>query len=73
MIQRVHPQVEFELSYQEAGEERVAEIMSDFIRPFDLKRAPLLRAGLIKISDFKYLLMYDLHHIISDMGHRRSY
>ncbi|MDQ1352204.1 MAG: tyrocidine synthetase, partial [Acidobacteriota bacterium] len=37
-----------------------------FIRPFDLSCAPLLRVGLEKLAERQYLLMVDMHHIISD-------
>jgi hypothetical protein len=58
-----------------------ASTIKDFIRPFDLSRAPLLRVGLMKLphtpaalrdhpsqegKEHKYLLMMDMHHIISD-------
>ncbi|MCP5104799.1 MAG: non-ribosomal peptide synthetase, partial [bacterium] len=42
--------------------------LDDFIRPFDLREAPLLRVGLIDRGDRNYLLMIDMHHIISDGG-----
>ncbi|MCP5047737.1 MAG: amino acid adenylation domain-containing protein, partial [bacterium] len=38
----------------------------DFVRPFDLSKAPLLRVGLIKQEETKHLLVVDMHHIISD-------
>jgi amino acid adenylation domain-containing protein len=43
-------------------------IMKDFIRPFDLSRAPLLRVGLIQTdhSNLRFILMMDIHHIITD-------
>jgi len=55
-------------------------LISSFIRPFDLSRAPLLRAGLIKLphtaapgdcsspgeNEPGHILMIDMHHIISD-------
>jgi acyl carrier protein len=45
---------------------RIEEITRNFIRPFDLSRAPLLRIGLEKINESRYLLMLDVHHVISD-------
>jgi amino acid adenylation domain-containing protein len=67
-VQRVHDKVEFEigdyLSLVKA--EDTAGIIKKFIRPFDLCQAPLLRTGVIKIEDSKYILMVDMHHIISD-------
>ncbi|MGE5343976.1 MAG: non-ribosomal peptide synthase/polyketide synthase [Candidatus Omnitrophota bacterium] len=38
----------------------------DFVRPFDLSVMPLMRVGLIKIEENRYMLMFDAHHIICD-------
>jgi amino acid adenylation domain-containing protein len=61
--------------------EPAAALISSFIRPFDLSKAPLLRVGLIKLphtptalrghtspggKDDKYILIVDVHHIVSD-------
>jgi tyrocidine synthetase-3 len=48
------------------GPQSAADIISSFIRPFDLSRAPLLRVGLTRLEEKKHLLMVDIHHIISD-------
>jgi amino acid adenylation domain-containing protein len=45
------------------GEEK---IIKDFIRPFDLSKAPLLRVGLTEIAEQRHILMLDLHHIVTD-------
>ncbi|WP_246370378.1 non-ribosomal peptide synthetase, partial [Mesobacillus zeae] len=39
--------------------------MARWIQPFDLEQTPLVRSGLIKWED-RYILMIDMHHIISD-------
>jgi amino acid adenylation domain-containing protein len=57
--QRILADVEFEIEYRFA-------VIRDFIRPFDLSKAPLLRVGLLEIDNQKHLLMIDMHHIISD-------
>jgi len=41
-------------------------IIRGFIRPFDLGRAPLLRVGLIRTDETRHILMFDMHHIVSD-------
>jgi FkbM family methyltransferase len=46
--------------------QRETSLIKNFIRPFDLSRAPLLRVGLIKTGEEKHILMIDMHHIISD-------
>ncbi|HLP62056.1 MAG TPA: amino acid adenylation domain-containing protein, partial [Candidatus Deferrimicrobium sp.] len=40
--------------------------IKSFIRPFALSHAPLLRMGLLKLAQEKYMLLVDMHHIISD-------
>jgi amino acid adenylation domain-containing protein len=75
-VQKIHNQVEFkidcyDLTPKEAKEcEREGQpaisIIRNFIRPFDLSCAPLLRGGLIKKEENKYILIIDMHHIIAD-------
>ncbi|NLD50131.1 MAG: amino acid adenylation domain-containing protein, partial [Clostridiaceae bacterium] len=65
-VQKIHDEVEFKLEYYECDEEEAKEIVDGFIKPFDFAKAPLLRAGLIKLNDRKYIFMLDMHHIISD-------
>ncbi|MCP5055021.1 MAG: amino acid adenylation domain-containing protein, partial [bacterium] len=40
--------------------------LQNFIRPFDLSEAPLLRSLLIRQPDQSYIWVLDMHHIISD-------
>ncbi|NIM15446.1 MAG: SDR family NAD(P)-dependent oxidoreductase [Candidatus Aminicenantes bacterium] len=40
--------------------------LEQFVRPFDLSQAPLLKVGLSETGKQQYLLMVDMHHIISD-------
>ncbi|QUI23832.1 amino acid adenylation domain-containing protein [Vallitalea pronyensis] len=55
---------QFDLMNQNSiSRERVIE---DFIRPFDLNTAPLIRIGLVKVAEEKELLIVDVHHIIFD-------
>jgi amino acid adenylation domain-containing protein len=48
------------------SEYQIAGIIDNFVRPFDLSKAPLLRVALIKIEAEKHLLAVDMHHTISD-------
>lgn len=50
----------------DASEEETREQIARFIRPFDLRKAPLVRAILIRLSGTRRLLVVDKHHIISD-------
>ncbi|WP_072731090.1 non-ribosomal peptide synthetase, partial [Paenibacillus sp. NAIST15-1] len=65
-VQLVHDTVEFSVSYTEANEEDASQAIREFYFPFDLTRAPLLRVGLIHLQEEQHLLLFDMHHIISD-------
>ncbi|WP_187441329.1 non-ribosomal peptide synthetase [Bacillus pumilus] len=62
--QRVAPSVSFQIEQLTGG--TVEENMQQFVRPFDLECAPLLRIGLKSIHDQEHLLFFDMHHLISD-------
>jgi acyl transferase domain-containing protein/acyl carrier protein len=74
IVQEVHDEVEFALSYFDAprtpqGEvnrEELEKMALDFVRPFDLAVPPLFRAGIIKIEKGQNILVLDIHHMISD-------
>ncbi|MCX6584774.1 MAG: amino acid adenylation domain-containing protein [Candidatus Aminicenantes bacterium] len=63
-VQRVWNKVNLEIKYDEGP--AAAEIIKNFIRPFDLSRAPILRVGLIKTGEENHVLLVDMHHTISD-------
>jgi amino acid adenylation domain-containing protein len=66
VVQIVKDRVDFKIEHFECSESHARTVIKDFIRPFDLSQAPLIRVGLIKISDQSHLLIVDKHHIISD-------
>ena len=67
-VQKIHEQVEFEIEYYDLATDEHGRTIHTFIRPFDLSCAPLLRVGIgeNRSEENKYLLMVDMHHIISD-------
>jgi amino acid adenylation domain-containing protein len=69
-VQRIHEDVEFNLELHEVNDSRsnwAQGFIKRFIRPFDLTKPPLIRAGLIKEENNGSILIVDMHHIISDM------
>ncbi|WCM63689.1 non-ribosomal peptide synthetase [Paenibacillus polymyxa] len=64
-IQRVHQEVDFTLTFTQPKEE-LEEYIRRFVRPFDLKKPPLLRVELIELEYNRHILLFDMHHIISD-------
>lgn len=67
-VQFVQNRVDFEIEYHEIDNSPPAidKILSGFIKPFDLSRAPLFHVGLIKEKTKRRFLMLDIHHIITD-------
>ncbi|MCP5107799.1 MAG: hypothetical protein GY950_30705, partial [bacterium] len=61
VVQKVNDRVEFDIAVGSGP-----SLPGDFVRPFDLSRAPLLRVDLIKTAEETHVLMMDMHHIISD-------
>jgi acyl carrier protein len=67
-VQRIHDEAKFTGEYFEncKDENQIKGVIKNFIRPFDLTKAPLLRVGLIKMEKEKHILITDIHHIIAD-------
>ncbi len=68
VVQRIHQDIEFKFEYLQTGEE-VHKIAKEFIKPFDLSKAPLLRAGLIEVLD-EYIYCYLICIILFQMVYR---
>ncbi|ASZ13671.1 SDR family NAD(P)-dependent oxidoreductase [Chitinophaga sp. MD30] len=65
--QRVHETIAgFEWTIYESDAAGVSSLVDQFIRPFDLGRAPLLRAGLIRTENDAHILLVDMHHVVTD-------
>ncbi len=66
-VQKVNSKVDFQVDYEKKMEGQFNDnILNDFISPFDLSKAPLLRVKVIEFSEKKYAIMLDIHHIIAD-------
>jgi len=70
-VQRIQDRVEFEIERLEVGRGDAtlsvwSPILMNFIRPFDLAKAPLFRVGLFSVSGDEHYLVCDVHHIIFD-------
>ncbi|MCP4154985.1 MAG: hypothetical protein GY757_45095, partial [bacterium] len=65
-VQRIHEKLEFSVKTSELSQQEKRPELSQFIRPFTLSGAPLLRVELVKLKANKHIFFYDMHHIISD-------
>lgn len=68
IVQFIHPMkdIRFSIEISEIGELDIDSAVLRLIHSFELNKAPLFRANLIRIGKGDYLLMTDMHHIISD-------
>ncbi|MFS0838681.1 amino acid adenylation domain-containing protein [Paenibacillus sp. 1P03SA] len=66
-VQRVHERVSFELAVHALSD---AADLNTFartvVRPFDLRKAPLIRAFLATDGESRHTLLLDMHHIVAD-------
>ncbi len=68
-VQRIAHSIEFRLESLppiDGDDLSLESVILGFIRPFDLASAPLVRIGLAAHSRQKHLLVFDIHHIVSD-------
>ncbi len=66
IVQKIEKEWKLDYEYEEASEKAAKESINNFIRPFDLTEAPLIRSKLVKCEDKKYIFMLDVHHIATD-------
>jgi hypothetical protein len=59
-------QIRYVVSDHEIEDHKLNDLVFTFFEPFDLTRAPLMRIGLVKLAEEKHLLIFDVHHIVSD-------
>ncbi|NLU93263.1 non-ribosomal peptide synthetase/type I polyketide synthase [Chitinophaga sp. Ak27] len=65
-VQKLQEEVVLATDYYTAGDESdLSVIRKQFVRPFDLEVAPLIRACIVEMGDRRKLLV-DVHHIIYD-------
>ncbi len=67
VVQKVLGNIDFQLDIISGQNfDDLNTIFMNFVKPFDLTKAPLFRAKLLSFSNGKYALFIDMHHIISD-------
>lgn len=65
-VQLIHKKVDFCIGKLTAPDSEFEEVIHCFIRPFDLRLAPLLRVAVLTLDSQNQFLLFDMHHIISD-------
>jgi len=66
VVQVIRKDIDFHLEYENIQEDEIDYVCKNFIRAFDLENEPLWRVKIAEVNKNKYLLLFDMHHIISD-------
>ncbi|MCC5438880.1 non-ribosomal peptide synthetase [Clostridium botulinum] len=66
IIQKIDKKINFKVQYIEKEDRKIKDIIKEFVKKFDLSKAPLLRVGIVRLEEEQHILMIDMHHIISD-------
>ncbi|QIG97895.1 non-ribosomal peptide synthetase [Bradyrhizobium sp. 6(2017)] len=67
IVQKVHAEVDFAFEGRASGASAsLAQAIEGYVRPFDLDRAPLLRATILNAGPVEHTILVDLHHIVAD-------
>jgi hypothetical protein len=79
LFQSVYPEVFFDLAIEDLSDRVIpTELLDNLMneetsRPFDLTRAPLLRAKLLRRASDDRILLLTMHHIVGDLETRRLF
>ncbi|MGL4106797.1 amino acid adenylation domain-containing protein [Clostridium sp. LP20] len=66
IYQKINKELDVSIIKLEVSEEMLTDKIKELIRKFDLELAPLYRIYLTNISENRNILIFDIHHIISD-------
>ena len=68
VVQKILDEFAFKLDIESnhINNNQIESVFKDFVKPFDLSKAPLFRAKLIPLEHNKAFLAIDMHHIIAD-------
>lgn len=64
-MQKIEQNVQLSIEVREKVTD-IEQTLKDFVRAFDLSKPPLFRVLLGNLEDGKQILMFDMHHIVTD-------
>lgn len=65
VFQKIASHVDFTITEVSKEHASIDDVVTNFVKSFDLAKAPLFRVSLVTL-DKQILLLFDMHHIISD-------
>ncbi len=66
LVQIIHDTIDFNIETEIVESKDLPDLISSFMQPFDLSKAPLFRIKVVCYGENKYVLLFDIHHIIAD-------
>ena len=66
IVQKIQETVQFEVTEETVNHSNIQKLTEEFIKPFDLSKAPLIRTKIVTLKNNKTILLIDTHHIIGD-------
>ena len=67
VVQKIKENIDFKLDIvNNVNFNDIDTILNNFVKPFDLSKAPLFRVKYLKFTNNKNAIFIDMHHIISD-------
>ena len=67
VVQKIKNNIDFKLNVLENADfKKIDSIFNNFVKPFDLSKAPLFRINYLKFTNGKNAIFIDIHHIIFD-------
>ncbi|MGL4697488.1 amino acid adenylation domain-containing protein [Enterococcus larvae] len=66
IVQKINDPLKVNLETITMSETKLKDFEKQFVRPFKLEKAPLIRTALVHINAMRHILFIDMHHIISD-------
>jgi amino acid adenylation domain-containing protein/non-ribosomal peptide synthase protein (TIGR01720 family) len=65
-IMKIQRKMDLPFRFRTCSEADVERRIKEFVRPFDIGRAPLFRVELLRTGDTSFVLAADFHHLIMD-------
>lgn len=67
LMQIIHDKIDFNIDYLSVNKENnIYKIIQSFVKPYNLEQVPLMKLGILRLSEQEHLLILDIHHIIAD-------
>lgn len=66
IIQKIQPELTVTVRNTFLEHDTIDEQIVRFLKPFNLKEAPLFRVEVVQVADLHYYILHDFHHSISD-------